>query len=191
MSKPKVTECWAAIETWLQAHVPDAIPLLPAPASDAAMDSAEETLGYRIPREVREFLSIHNGSGNLWLHDRGEFMSLDTILEHWDMEFDLWGDGENDDQASPQGPIKKKWFTRKWLPILDARTGDCVCVDLDPAKGGKRGQLFSWLHDYGPVEVISPSFTSLLNEFVKELAAGFYVPEIDQAGKPYLSYSAR
>jgi len=190
MTRVKVADCWAAIEQWLSAHAPDATPLLPAGASVAALDVAEETLGYPLPGEVREFLAVHNGSGNLWLHDRGEFMSLETILSSWDNEFDLWGDGNNDEWAIPQGPIKTKWFTRKWLPILDARTGDYVCIDLDPPRGGKRGQLITWYHDNGPTEVIAPSFAALLGEFVAELTEGRYTPKLNQAGQPYLEYGA-
>jgi cell wall assembly regulator SMI1 len=184
----KVAEYWADIERWLSAHAPDAIPLLPAGASAAAFEAAEETLGYPLPRELREFLAVHDGSGNLWLHDRGEFMSLDTILSSWDNEFDLWGDGDNDEWATPRGPIKKKWFTRKWLPVLDARTGGYVCIDLDPPRGGKRGQLITWYHDNGPTEVIAPSFGALLGGFVAELAQGRYTPKLDDAGQPYLEY---
>ncbi|AWM40444.1 hypothetical protein C1280_27970 [Gemmata obscuriglobus] len=190
VAKVNVAECWSQIEQWLAANVPAAVPMLPPGASAAAFARAEEVLGYALPQEVKEFLAIHDGSANLWLHDRGEFMSLDDILTAWDQEFDLWGDGSNDEWANPQGPIKKKWFTRKWLPILDARTGDHVCVDLDPPKGGKRGQLIAWYHDGGPTEVLALSFGALLAGFVAELAAGRYTPRLDQTGQPYLEYAA-
>lgn len=188
MARVNIAGCWSQIEMWLSANAPDAVPLLPAGAAPAAFAKAEETLGYALPREVKEFLTVHDGSAHLWLHDRGEFMSLDLILSSWDNEFDLWGDGDNDEWAKPRGPIKKKWFTRKWLPILDARTGDYVCVDLDPPKGGKRGQLISWYHDNGPTEVIAPSFGALLAEFVTELAEGLYRPKLTPAGQVFLEY---
>ena len=190
MSRAQVAECWADIERWLSVNVPKAIPLLPAGASPAAFAAAEETLGYALPREVKEFLAVHDGSGHLWLHDRGEFMSLETILSSWDQEFDLWGDGDNDEWADPSGPIQKKWFTREWLPILDARTGDYVRIDLDPSKGGRLGQLIHWSHTNGPTEVIAPSFDALLIEFVAELARGLYEPKLNGSGQPYLEYRA-
>jgi len=190
MAQVKVAECWTEIDRWLSTNAPAVLPFLPAGLPAAAFDAAAETLGFDIPSEVREFLSVHDGSGNLWLHDRGEFMSLDTIVESWDIEFDLWGDGNNDEWATPQGPIKKKWFTRKWLPVLDARTGDYVCIDQDPPKGGRRGQLIAWYHDRGPTEVIAPSFGALLTQFVAELAEGRYTPKLNQAGQPYLEYEA-
>jgi cell wall assembly regulator SMI1 len=190
MAKTNIAKCWADIEKWLTSKVPGAVPMLPGGASSKAFASAEKTLGFALPREVKEFLSIHDGSAHLWLHDRGEFMSLEDILAAWDQEFDLWGDGNNDEWATPKGPIKNKWFTRKWLPILDARTGDYICVDLDPPKAGKRGQLIAWYHDQGPTQVIAPSFGSLLVEFVVELAGGLYTPQLNDARQPYLEYQS-
>lgn len=185
-----VTECWSQLERWLSANVPDAVPLLPPGAPATAFAQAEKTLGFALPREAKEFLAVHDGSAHLWLHDRGEFMSIEGIVSAWDQEFDLWGDGNNDEWANPQGPIKKKWFNRKWLPVLDAWTGDYLCIDLDPPNGGTRGQLFAWYHDGGPTEVIAPSFGVLLIEFVAELTGGRYAPRLNQAGQPYLEYAA-
>ena len=158
----KAAECWAGIEQWLAAHATEAIPLLPAAASLGGLDAAEKMLGFALPHEVRDFLGVHDGSGGVWLHDCGEFMSLAAMLSSWENEFDLWGDGSNDKCADPRGPIKKKWFTRNWLPILNAHTGDYVCVDLDPPHGGNRGQLISWYHDRGPTEVVADDFGALL-----------------------------
>jgi cell wall assembly regulator SMI1 len=188
VSQKNVGECWVDIEKWLSANAPEAIPVLPAGASPAAFAAAEETLGYALPGELRAFLAVHDGSGHLWLHDAGEFMSLATVLSSWDNEFDLWGDGNNDEWADPQGPIKKKWFTRKWLPVLDARTGDYVCIDLDPPTAGRQGQLIAWYHDRGPTEVIAPSFGALIGAFAAELASGQYTPRRDRAGQLYLEY---
>jgi cell wall assembly regulator SMI1 len=186
MAPIEIARCWADIERWLASNAPEAIPKLPASVSPAALGWAEETLGYALPREVKEFLGIHDGSGRLWLHDRGVFMSLAEILSSWDIEFEIWGDGNNDESANPRGPIKKKWFTREWLPVLDARTGDYVCIDLDPPRDGRRVQLIDWYHDNGPAEVIAPSFGALLGEFVADLAGGRYKPKVDRYGMPYL-----
>lgn len=184
----RIADCWARIEAWLAANVQEAVPLLPAGATSAALATAEKTLGYALPGDLQEFLVIHDGSAHLWLHDRGEFMAFDAILAAWDQEFDLWGDGNNDEWARPEGPIQKKWFTRKWLPILDARTGDYVCIDLDPPEGGKMGQLITWRHDGGPGGVIAASLAELLAEFVAELDEGRYAPKLDRVGQPYLEY---
>jgi cell wall assembly regulator SMI1 len=184
-----VPGCWTRIERWLAANAPDALERLPRGVSPAAVAKAEKTLGYALPRAVVQSLSIHNGSGNLWLYDHGVFMSLERMAEEWDMLVDLWDDGNNDEWAEPKGPIKKRWFTRKWLPVLDTWTGDCACVDLDPPKGGKRGQVFAWSHTGGPTAVIAPSYAAMLRQFVKELEVGLYTRKLNQQGVPYLEYS--
>src|SRR5262245_62068272 len=97
MARCDAGECWARVERWLADHAPDALPYLPAGVKRAAVTRAERLLGYELPRELAEFLAIHNGSGNLWLHDRGVFHSLEALLEAWQMEFDLWGNGKNDE----------------------------------------------------------------------------------------------
>ncbi|MDB5346401.1 MAG: hypothetical protein JWP89_4778 [Schlesneria sp.] len=188
MASATIADCWKQIESWLSANTPEAALSLPPGASPAAFAQAEQVLGYALPGEVKEFLAIHDGSAGIWLHDRGVFMSLSEILSAWDQEFDLWGDGNNDEWATPAGPIQKKWFARMWLPILNQWTGDYVCIDLDPPKGGQPGQLFQWNHDGGPISVIESSLTDLLSEFVTELRNGLYVPKPNRVGKPYLEY---
>ena len=184
----EIANYWSRIEQWLTMNMPPAQMLLPQGVSPGALIQAESLLGFEIPGELKEFLLIHDGSGILWLHDYGEFMSLKQIISAWDMEVDLWDDGENDEWAKPSGPIKKRWFTRDWLPVLDARTGDYACIDLDPAEGGTSGQIINWRHDGGPGRVIATSFGNLLDEFVKELDLGFYKPGINRKGQPYLKY---
>jgi len=186
LAKADIAKCWTRIEKWLAAKMPAALQFFPKGVKSAAISKAEKTLGFQLPSELAEFLAIRDGSGNLWLHDRGVFLSLAGIMEAWDNEFDLWGDGNNDEWASPQGPIKKKWFTRRWLPILDTWCGDYICIDLDPATGGKRGQLISWYHTNGPTQVVAPNLGTLLHQFAEELEAGRYRPAVNQKGRPYL-----
>jgi cell wall assembly regulator SMI1 len=157
--------------------------------SDGQLAQAEEKLGFALPPELVQFLQVHDGSGGLWLHDRGEFMSLEGVLSAWDREVDLWGDGDNDDYSKPSGPIKRKWFTQGWVPVLDERTGSLVCIDLDPPPDGKMGQLIEWRHDRGPGEVLAPGLRDLLESFVHDLDAGLYTPRQDQAGQMYLEFN--
>jgi cell wall assembly regulator SMI1 len=188
MPLPSVSKSWERIERWLADNLPAAVPLLPNGASADTFAQAEDTLGFAIPKEIKDFLTIHDGSGNLWLHDYGEFMSVAEILVAWDQEVDLWGDGNNDEWATPHGPIRKVWFSRKWLPVLNSRTGNYLCADLAPAKGGKRGQIIWWAHDGGPMRVEAAGFRNLLAKFVEHLEAGRYTPKANRVGQPYLAF---
>ena len=64
MARVDIVERWSQIEVWLSANVPDAIPFSPAGATSAAFAKAEATLGYALPREVKEFLVVHDGSAH-------------------------------------------------------------------------------------------------------------------------------
>lgn len=185
----KSQTAWTEIESWLQANVPDALPL-PDGVSAEDIEEAEETLEFKIPASVKAFLKVHDGSGDVWMHDLGVFMSLETIMSSWEEEVDLWEDGDNDDLAEPRHPgIKKNWFNRKWLPILDAWTGDYACIDLSPTKQGKSGQIITWRSDNGPGDVVADSFDEFMKVFVDELHKGYYTPKMNQQGRPYLEYN--
>jgi cell wall assembly regulator SMI1 len=189
MTDMQIATLWTRIERWIAANVPAALSYLPAGASESTITNTEAVLGYPIPVELKAFLRIHDGSGNLWLHELGVFMSLKIVLTSWENEVDLWDDGDNDEWAHPNGPIKKRWFTRKWLPVLDAWSGDYTCVDLDPPEDGVHGQLISWFHDGGPREVAASGFRSLLEQYVKDLEVGLYLPMVNRQGQPYLHFN--
>jgi cell wall assembly regulator SMI1 len=181
-----IPSLWAEVDDWLKSNMPDAVPM-PEGVSSLALEKSEKQLGFRLSSALKEFWQVHDGSRGIWLHKYGVLNSLNAMLQSWEQEVDPWGDGENDHLAEPKDPsVKKKWFARKWLPIVDSWTGDYLCVDLDPSKKGSVGQIVYWRHDAGPVNVAAPSFESLFQIFVDELKAGVYVPKVNNEGKPYL-----
>ena len=184
-------EFWGSITRWASANAPAIVPHIPPGVSPLALARAESVLEFEIPVELKEFLLVHDGSGDICLHKLGVFMSLKMIMTCWDNEFDLWGDGQNDEWAKPDGPIQAKWFTRVWLPAIDTRCGDYSCIDLDPAINGREGQIITWYHNAGPARVVAPSFGDLLAEFIEELEAGAYIAMVNEHGWPYLHYTKR
>jgi cell wall assembly regulator SMI1 len=143
-------------------------------------------MGLALPGDLKEFVSVHDGGGGLWLHELGVPLSLSGSIEVWDREVGLWGDGNNDEWASPEGPIRKKWFSLGWVPFLDTWCGDCYCIDLDPPEEDRRGQMISWYHDNGPTAVVAPSFAALVRTWAEEVEGGLYVPRVNRQGQPYL-----
>jgi cell wall assembly regulator SMI1 len=184
-----VHENWQQVERWLAAHAADVLARLPPGASESALVEAEETIGFPLPRDLRESLAVHDGNeGVFWLHEDqlGGLMPLRDIVETWQTLVDLFGDGSNDASAKPPAPIKRRWWHRKWVPFLHPDLGDKTCIDLDPAKGGKRGQVFFWSHTGGPGYIIAPSYAELFAGFVRELEEGRYVCQRGFRGLAYL-----
>jgi hypothetical protein len=120
-------------------------------------------------------LAIHDGNAEtfgLYGPDEsplGMLLSLHEIVLAWRSLKSLAGR-----KAESIKGVKKFWWHQKWLPVLGG-FGDHTCIDLDPARGGKRGQVFIWAHDGGPIlDVVAPSYGHLFARFVRELKEGRY-----------------
>ncbi len=117
----------------------------PAGASDAAIARLEAKIGRRLPADVRRMFHRQDGdprgSDVEWrvmpLREiEGVYRDLRTMLRG----------GDFDRVARVRGPIVRAWWHDGWIPLAEHWGGDLICVDLDPAPGGKRGQLLWWRH---------------------------------------------
>ena len=170
-----IAENWREVERWLSAHAPKVLARLPKGASETDFDYVEKTWRLALPRDLRESLAIHDGSAQtVGLYGPnesplGELLSLHEIVLAWRSLKSLAGR-----KAESIKGVKKFWWHRKWLPVLGG-LGDHTCIDLDPARGGKLGQVFIWAHDSGPIlDVVAPSYGALFARFVRELKKGRY-----------------
>jgi cell wall assembly regulator SMI1 len=184
-----IHEAWQEVERWLGTHATDVLTRLPPGASESALVEAEAALGFSLPRELRESLAIHDGNERaFWLHEEqfGALMPLRDIVQTWQTLVELFGVGSNDASAKPPARIKRHWWHRKWAPFLHPDLGDKTCIDLDPAKGGKRGQVFYWSHTGGPGGIIAPSYQELFTGLVRDLEDGLYVCQRGFGGLAFL-----
>jgi cell wall assembly regulator SMI1 len=188
-------ETWQRVERWLSAHAPKVLARLPKGASEIALEEAEEVMGLALPQELRESLAIHDGA-DLYVYDSGrrdcplgspmavrEIAALHRRLVH------LFGDGGNDEWAQPPPGVHGCWWHRAWVPALGHVNGDATCIDLDPAPGGVRGQVFGWAHDGGPGVVYAADYPAVLAGFAADLEAGRYAVAVSGRGEPYLDWA--
>jgi cell wall assembly regulator SMI1 len=70
--------------------------------------------------------------------------------------------------------VKEDIWNSRWIPFASDESGNFLCVDYDPAKGGDIGQVILWASDPPYVEVIAPSFRAWLEQFANDLEAGKY-----------------
>jgi cell wall assembly regulator SMI1 len=196
--KETIKELWQHIETWVRANAPSEFSL-PVGVSGPEITQAETAMGLEFPSDVRESYESHNGSNRIWFFDQGYLMPLTKphdlpkrkqalfrgVVESWKAMHDMLQDGYFNDsgfRSRPKGPIKTHWWNPKWIPITYNESGDHVCVDLDPAKGGRIGQVIDWWHERGATSVLADSFTEWLAALAQRLKTGHYRFDKDAHG---------
>ncbi len=171
----KVELALKRIVHWFSANIPeDEIPRLFPPASTEDFASAEATLDVKLPRDVRSFYLLHNGSAAGLFPNGPSMMPLDDVLWNWKMMCDGLIEGDFPEETEPTGPIRPVWWNVKWVPVTNSGSGDYFCVDRAPAKGGRSGQLIAFDHEVGPVRVVARSFGDYLTQYADDLEAGKY-----------------
>lgn len=149
-------------------------------ASKRRLDAFERALGLYLPADVRESFLLHNGTAGTWLLYHGEVMPLDGAAAMW-RRYGEWqnengyGLGEDWQTRAIIGPIKPIWWNPLRIPFTDGGGGNPVMIDLDPGKGGTRGQVIKFNHEVGPVDVLGRSWSEWVERIADELEAGKHV----------------
>lgn len=200
-------ELWERLEIWFAANCPkdyfpdDYGPLhLPPGASAEDIYQAEKTKGFykmakklklektfrlHLPKDVRQSYLVHNGC-DLWSFPWGNMLAVESIWEKWVMYF-----GGNEDlrknygmecyTLSTIGPMKKEVWNLHWIPLFDSGGPETIlCVDLDPAVGGRVGQMICVGLESMEGRVVAGSFTELFANYVNDLEAGRYKWDDDE-----------
>ena len=180
-------EIWKRIEAWLRANAPEILGDLRPGASDDDLRRAEKTLGAALPETLAASYRIHDGArgGAAPLVGPWRLLSLEDVTKEWEgqqrfsqEQSDL--DEERDDQddeTEPAPGVREGWWRGGWVPVASNSSGDFVCVDLDPAPGGKRGQVISFLHADPARALLAPDFGAWLGGFAGDLESGKYKVE--------------
>jgi cell wall assembly regulator SMI1 len=170
-----VKQSWKRIRKWYERNAvssdyPDFLNW-GAGASAEELADAGATLGVNLPKDLCESYKIYNGNNERWLFENRMIMSLSEVKREWQILTELRFDGRT---AKPKGPLRRQWWSRKWIPFASNGGGDFFCLDLDPPEAGKLGQVFVFDHEVGPTHVIAASLQSLLSALVDDLEKGIY-----------------
>lgn len=174
-----VPATWQRIENWLAENAPELHAGLPLGATEEEIVALETQMEVRFPDDFRESLQLHNGettgSRPIYLIGGESLCSLKNIFENWDCFTELLQNGDFDgNKATATGPVKPDWWNVRWIPITSNGGGDHICLDVDPASGGRPGQVIQMWHDWGQREVLAESFTAWLSDFADDLEEGCY-----------------
>jgi cell wall assembly regulator SMI1 len=179
------------IAAWYEANTRPGKFRLASGASDEEVASFENAIGARLPDDVRESFTLHNGgldhTSILWY---GELLSLSQILQRWRtlcewQAEDGWGLGDAWKPEEIQGPIKPSWWNPKRIPLVD-NDGDFLILDLDPPGNGQHGQIIEHSHETGPASVLADGWSQWLTMVANDLEANkyVYVEEEDTVAPP-------
>ncbi|MGB3879375.1 MAG: SMI1/KNR4 family protein [Diaphorobacter nitroreducens] len=160
---------WGRLEAWLRSNNPALLADLNPPASDADIQKLELQLGVELPTDFVGCLKVHDGQrgGAGCLFSDSEFLSSQRILKEWAIWKDLHDGGDFDDAEAESGTgIQPVWWSPKWIPFTYNGAGDHLCLDLDPAGGGRAGQVITLWHDDGSRKKKADSFAQWFAEFV-------------------------
>ena len=154
----------ASVRAWLATNAPGLADCFAAPVSETQLAEARETFGRPFPDDYLEFLRLHDGQrfdgGRLapllrhveLLPIGAAWSEYETMIEHLDS---LTG-------IRAMGPVRPVYASHAWWPIT------CICgssryhcLDLDPAPGGRSGQIILVDMKDSVRRVIAPSFRAV------------------------------
>jgi cell wall assembly regulator SMI1 len=170
---------WRRIEAWFRLHAPAALSELQPGASADRIAQAESAMGLRFPEAMRASYRIHDGSGLLRLFPEGRLMELvdagNGVVYEWNVWRSILEEGDLPEVGvPPEGPIQAVRWNMRWIPLTDVGQGNHYCVDLDPAPGGRVGQIIWYHHERGAVRVVAPGFAEWLARYAAGLEGGLY-----------------
>lgn len=160
---------WKKVEIHLKKHDLEGYNTLNSPALDQDLEVLENSIGCKLPEDFKSSLKIHNGQKNFadTLFDGDLLLSTKMIADEWQIWKDLLDDGDFEGfNSEPQEGIKDHWWNALWIPITYNGAGDHICIDLDPAIGGKKGQIITMWHDHGERKILAPGFTEWFARFI-------------------------
>lgn len=172
---------WLRLERWLAANALELFDCLNPGATRQEVTELEERLGCQLPQDYVESCLLHNGQApaadgtDLILVPSGvggSLLSIEWIAQSYAIYKEDKGRNLDRDNVDPVGPVKKLYWSPKWIPFTSNGSGDYDCLDLDPEKGGHVGQIITFFNDSDTREVIAPSFTNWLLKIVEEIEEG-------------------
>jgi len=160
---------WNRIHVWLEANAPEGYGHLRPGASAKAIQTAEETMGLKLPDDVKASLRVHDGQANEpgLIGGEGWFlMSLEEMVEQWQR----WSRADPRDAGC--------------VPVAWVGTGDYIFLDLDP-KSDQTGRLMVQRRDTIGSNPMAPSFRSWLEDFADMLEDGEFAYSEEHGGIMY------
>lgn len=175
---------WIRWEKWMSLEAPKLLNSLNPGATEVEFNILEKLINKELPTVFKEFYAIHNGQkeshSRIGLIDSDELMSISSICFEWSSTKEFFEEVDMPDIELPvHEGIKNDWWNPLWIPITNDRSGNYICMDLDPATGGTYGQMITTWHDSNDKKIVSASFEDWVASYVQSLENGsrVYAPK--------------
>lgn len=170
----RVARAWEDVENWLKTNRPDVFRTLNPGASLVDIERLEAARGYKLPEGVKAFWQRHDGAtsragkgtipgDDAFLLETGfQLFSLAEIADKWASQIEIYSRLGSEDDApgwTPSG-VRNEWWAKGWMPFAYNGAGDYLLVDLDPAPGGRVGQVLHFWHDLDDMALQNRDFVS-------------------------------
>lgn len=183
---------WARLQRVLEAAAP-AVPRggLNPPATEAQVAAVERLVGHRFPEDLREAYRHFNGmtppaggsnGGPLLMLPFYDWCDLESMARRWTMHRQVpmppLGDlGEEDDmdaadESASGARCRFAYEDPGWIPIGLCNTSPQVCVDMNPARAGRPGQLIELDIEAGGPFWMAASFADHVDRLLTMLEDG-------------------
>ena len=146
-------------------------------ASEKEIEKLEEKLNVAFPEDFKSFYQIHNGqrTDKFGMVPSGMILPLNNILSQLQIWKKIIDSGAiSGIRSEPELGVKNDWYNLNWIPITSDGSGNHLCMDLDPAEGGRIGQIITVEHDSPERFIVAPSFEDWIQNIVNEFKDGEY-----------------
>lgn len=182
---PTVEAEWARILAWADAHAPGFAQNLRAatPASHAAIEELEATIGRPLPADLIAELLLHGNDDGAYFYEYAG-RGAAQMQRAWRSKVAL-DDKNTFDAFEPreiradERRVRHVWWHRGWIELATDGGGNALCVDLAPGPAGTVGQIIQWEIHGGPTRPLARSYLELLRRYADNLTSGrfTYDPE--------------
>jgi cell wall assembly regulator SMI1 len=174
MARDDVARTWQGLETWARSNLPGILTELNGPAEPRVIARLEAALGFALPADFRTSVGVHDGeAGDGALLDSGAaLLSIQEIEDFIERERKALRRYADLGAESLRGPAQSPFYLWHRVPIIDFNQDVTWLLDLDPALGGEVGQVLRRDVEAGDLEVVAPSFSQFLADYLHRLETG-------------------
>ncbi|WP_311335381.1 SMI1/KNR4 family protein, partial [Capnocytophaga sputigena] len=135
---------WQKIQQSLFAIAPSIGKSFQKPAEESQIKALEDAVAQTLPESFKQYLRTFNGqeqsdSSNYFM-GYNSLLPIDEIIETYQM---LVEDFEGESIADELNPnkIQPVLWDKGWVPFTDFEATTRICIDLNPATNGVKGQV--------------------------------------------------